>query len=174
MKKPPGSPETNKVLRLHKSLYGLKQAARAWSQTLTAAMTYEGFEQSKHDECLFIHKSKADTCYAIVHVDDMIFSSHSESLINSKIMSLNKHFELKCLGNVQNYLGIEVSRDKNGIFAISQTNYIQKVSSEFGLEDSKGSKYPLAPGYHSMEDSQTLKSNNDYRKLIGQLLFIYL
>lgn len=172
MKKPPGSPETNKVLRLHKSLYGLKQAARAWNQTLTAAMTNEGFKQSKHDECLFIHKSKSDTCYAIVHVDDMIFSSQSESLINSKIMSLNKYFELKCLGNVQNYLGIEVSRDENGIFAISQTNYIQKVSSEFGLEDSKGSKYPLAPGYHSMEDSQTLESNNEYRKLIGQLLYI--
>jgi hypothetical protein len=169
---PPGSPVTDKVFRLHKSLYGLKQAARVWHTTLNQAMLKENFVQSKHDECLYIYSAHGDVCYAIVHVDDMIFACNSESLIDNKIKSLNNTFELKCMGDVKNYLGIEITRDKNGIFSISQTKYIQKVASEFGLELTKGSKYPLDPGYHSLQDDRMLESNNNYRKLIGMLLYI--
>ena len=136
------------------------------------AMSNEGFIQSKYDECLYIFKDESNICYAIVHVDDMIFSSNSLSIIQSKTRALNHSFELKCLGNVTNYLGIEVARNEKGCFAISQTKYIQKIAAEFGLENSKGSKYPLAPGYHSLEDPTMLESNNDYRKLIGMLLYI--
>jgi Reverse transcriptase (RNA-dependent DNA polymerase) len=132
MKFPPGSPITDKVLQLNKSLYGLKQAARVWNNTLNQAMLKENFIQSKNDECLYIYKYNNYICYAIVHVNDMIFASNSETLINSKITALHKTFELKCLGNVENYLGIEVSLDNNGVFSISQSKYIQKVASEFG------------------------------------------
>lgn len=172
MKPPPGSSLTDKVLKLNKSLYGLKQAARVWNQTLHKTMTDEGFVQSKHDECLYSFKSDKNVCYAIVHVDDMIFASNSLSLIDTKIKCIQKSFELKCLGNVKNYLGIEVTRDQNGIFAISQSNYILKIASEFQLEDSKGSKYPLCPGYHSLTDTNVLDTNTDYRKLIGMLLYV--
>lgn len=172
MKSPPGKEKTTKVLRLHKSLYGLKQAARVWNQTLHKAMTDEHFIQSKFDECLYIYKNKSDVCYAIVHVDDFIFSSNSISVIESKTNALNKSFELKCLGDVQNYLSIEVSKDKNGIYSISQTSYIENVASQFGLTESKGSKYPIDPGYHKLEDEKELDSNETYRKLIGMLLYI--
>lgn len=172
LKSPPGSTDTNKVLKLHKCLYGLKQAARVWNHTLHKAMTAEGFSQSKYDECLYTYKDKSHICYAIVHVDDMIYSSNSLDFIQMKIEALNKSFELKSLGNVENFLGIQVSRDKKGIFAICQKNYIEKVAAEFQLEDSKGSKYPLDPGYHKLEDENLLESNNEYRKLIGMLLYI--
>lgn len=172
MKHPPGSCETNTVLRLHKSLYGLKQAARVWNQTLHKAMTNEGFKQSRYDECLYVYKDESNICYAIVHVDDMIFASNSLTFIQTKIESLNKSFELKCLGNVKNYLGIEVSRDNKGFFTICQSTYIMKVATEFQLENSKGSKFPLDPGYHKLINTDFLETNNDYRKLIGMLLYI--
>lgn len=43
---------------------------------------------------------------------------------------------------------------------------------EFQLKDSKGSKYPLDPGYHKLTDNNFLNSNNQYRKLIGMLLYV--
>ena len=172
MKPPPNLQHDNKVLKLHKSLYGLKQAARVWNQTLHKAMINEKFIQSKFDECLYSFKYDSDVCYAIVHVDDMIFASNSISIIESKTAALNKSFELKCLGDVQNYLSIEVSKDKNGVFSISQTAYIDKIASQFGLTESKGSKYPLDPGYHKLQDKKELDSNEKYRKLIGMLLYI--
>lgn len=172
MKPPPGSPITDKVLRLNKSLYGLKQAARVWNKTLNNAMTQANFKQSFYDECLYVFKNESDICYAIVHVDDMIFASNSETLIDVKTKFLNNTFELKCLGNVKNYLGIQVSRNKEGHFAISQPNYIMKVANEFGLENTKGSKYPLDPNYHNLKDNNMMQTNTEYRKLIGMLLYI--
>ena len=173
MKYPPGyCDSSDKVLKLHKSLYGLKQAARVWNQTLNSSMTEAGFQQSKNDECLYMLKNPLGICYTIVHVDDMIFASTSSQLLDISIDKLNKSFELKCLGNVQNYLGIEISRNQKGIFAICQTNYIMKIASEFKLEDSKGSKYPLDPGYHKLDDNEMLNTNNEYRKLIGMLLYV--
>ena len=172
MKCPPNLQQENKVLRLHKSLYGLKQAARVWNQTFHKVMLEERFIQSKFDECLYIFKNNSNVCYAIVHVDDMIFASNSISLIESKTSALNKSFELKCLGDVKNYLSIEVAKDKDGVYSISQTSYIEKVASQFGLTETKGSKYPLDPGYHKLEDDKELDSNEKYRKLIGMLLYI--
>lgn len=172
MKSPPGFGEPNKVLKLHKSLYGLKQAARVWNQMLQKAMTSQGFIQSKHDECLYIYKRDSNVCYAIIHVDDMIFCSNSQSVINTMIVELNKTFELKSLGPVKDYLGIEISRNENGIFEICQTTYIVKVATEYQLQESKGSKFPLDPGYHKLEDTNFLDSNTEYRKLIGKLLYI--
>jgi transposase InsO family protein len=172
MRPPKGFTETEKVLKLHKSLYGLKQAAKVWNETFHKAMTDEGFTQSKYDECLYLLSNGNQRCYAIVHVDDILFASDSLSLIKTKTDSLNKYFELKCLGDIQNYLGIEVSKDINGIYSISQTHYIDKIAKEFQLENTKGSKYPLDPGYHKLDDDNELESNSDYRKLIGMLLYI--
>lgn len=90
MKPPPGSKLQQKVLKLHKSLYGLKQAAQVWNKTLNNAMLKAGFFQSKFDECLYIMKQNTAECYAIVHVDDLLFASSSINLVQEIIRNLNK------------------------------------------------------------------------------------
>jgi hypothetical protein len=69
-------------------------------------------------------------------------------------------------------LGIQISRDENGIFSINQSRYISKIASEFMLEDSKGSKYYLDPAYHKQTDETFLEMNTIYRTIIGKLLYI--
>jgi Reverse transcriptase (RNA-dependent DNA polymerase)/gag-polypeptide of LTR copia-type/Integrase core domain len=172
MKLPPGSPNQDKIVKLHKSLYGLKQAARVWSQTLQESLNKLGFNQSKHDECLYIMKQGSDVCYAIVHVDDMLFAASKEETITIATKSLSKCFELKCLGDVQHYLGIEVIRNEKFHFSIAQTQYIMKIAKEFQLDNSKGSKYPIDPGYHKLVDDDMLDCNNEFRKVIGMLLYV--
>jgi Reverse transcriptase (RNA-dependent DNA polymerase) len=107
LKPPPGTNVGSKVMRLHKSLYGLKQAAYSWNKTLNLAMSEAGFTQSKHDECLFIYLKDSEFCYAICHVDDLLFACSSEELSNQIAQKLSKFFELKSLGQVENVdLGI--------------------------------------------------------------------
>lgn len=79
---------------------------------------------------------------------------------------------MKSLGEVKQYLGIEVSKDEDNSYAICQTSYIVKIAEEFQLENCKGSKYPMDTGYHKINDETLLDSNEMYRKLIGMLLYI--
>ena len=44
-----------RVLKLQKALYGTKQAARLWQETLVAKLKAMGFTQSPNDPCLSMH-----------------------------------------------------------------------------------------------------------------------
>ena len=54
----------NQVLRLHKSLYGLKQAARVWYQTLDSLLQTLGFIRVRVDYGVWVrHNSDTDPAY---------------------------------------------------------------------------------------------------------------
>jgi transposase InsO family protein len=172
MKPPPGRERADKkVYRLKKSLYGLKQAARVWNQTLHESLTRNGFTQNETDNCLYMHESGGEVVYLLVHVDDILAATSKEEILNRLMSDVGKDFELKCLGDAKHYLGIDLERDKDGHFKISQPSYIAQIVESAGLKDAKPSKYPVDTGFYKLEGEE-LKSNEEYRKLIGMLLYL--
>lgn len=173
LRQPPGFQEQkNKVLRLNKSLYGLKQAAKVWNDTVHRELLKCGCTQSDYDKCLYsIHDGDAEL-YLIIHVDDLLIACNDNNLVNRVVKQLKSVFELKELGEANHYLGIDISRDQQGVFLISQSSYIDKIVMEAGLTEAKGSKYPVDPGYYKLTDDKLMSSNDDYRKLIGMLLYL--
>lgn len=79
------------------------------------------------------------------------------------------------MGEVKFFLKIDVKYE-NGIYSICQQNYIKKLLSKFGMENSKISKIPIDSGYEKEqnEDKDFLTSNEEYLKLIGSLLYVAL
>jgi hypothetical protein len=61
------------VCRLHKSLYSLKQALRAWYTRLNEFLLSIGFHASKVDTSLFIFSIGADICYHLIYIDNILF-----------------------------------------------------------------------------------------------------
>lgn len=172
MRQPQGFQDGNRVLRLKKSLYGLKQAARVWNSTLHNNLTSLLFTQNDSDKCLYVLREREALCFLIIHVDDLLFASNSLSLIDSVSSALNTKFELKDLGFVRHYLGIDIGRDSSGNFLLSQERYITKIVSIAGLNDAKGSKIPLDQGYFKFTGLDYLDNNHEYRQLIGMLLYL--
>ena len=172
MRQPQGFKKGDKVLKLNKSLYGLKQAARVWNITLHQQLLNIGFIQNNIDKCLYVLRERNSICYLIVHVDDLLFVSNREETIKSSTELIGNKFELKDLGNVHHYLGIDISRDTDGNFSLSQPNYIKNIVSCANLDDAKPSKFPVDTGYFKLDDNNFLNTNNDYRKLIGMLLYL--
>lgn len=78
------------------------------------------------------------------------------------------------MGNIKYYLGLEITRDNGGNYAISQTKYINQVVEQYGLKDAKVSNVPLSVGYgkENGDNDDLLPDNDNYRKLIGCLLYI--
>lgn len=117
MDPPPGfTPKEAKVCKLKKALYGLKQSPRAWFGRLSYSMKEYGFKQALADHTLFYKRDGDDITLLIVYVDDMIVTGSNISEIEKLQCRLAKEFEMKDLGALKYFLGIEVSRSKEGIF----------------------------------------------------------
>lgn len=171
MKQPPGFKIGEKVYRLKKSLYGLKQAARVWNETLHHSLINCGFKQNDTDKCLYSMNSGGDIVYLLIHVDDILAVTNKEAFARNLMMRIGKDFELKDLGEAKHYLGIDINQNANGEFEISQTSYIDKIVDAADLGDAKISKFPMDSGYFKL-DGKLLDSNDEYRKLIGMLLYL--
>ncbi|RVX00860.1 Retrovirus-related Pol polyprotein from transposon TNT 1-94 [Vitis vinifera] len=114
----------NKVCRLRKSLYGLKQSPRAWFERFTKVVKGYGFVQCQSDHTLFVkHFPKGKLAIIIVYVDDIILTGDHEEKIDLLKKLLTKEFEIKDPGNLKYFLGMEIARSKKGI-AVSQRKYI--------------------------------------------------
>lgn len=171
MRQPTGFKIGEKVLRLRKSLYGLKQAARSWNTKLDKSLIKCGFKQSEADDCLYIKKSGKERFYIVCHVDDMVFAATTNSQINETFERLSEEFDMKDLGHVQEFLGVEFHKSVEG-YEINQSKYIAKIANELGVGDSKPQKYPIDPGYYGIKCDEFLPCNNEFRKIIGMLLYV--
>ncbi|WVZ51872.1 hypothetical protein U9M48_002973 [Paspalum notatum var. saurae] len=109
---PPGfvDPATpNHVCQLQKSLYGLKQALRAWYQRFASYIRSVGFVASASDTSLFVYTKGGDLAYLLLYVDDIILTASSSALLQRVTTLLHSEFAMTDLGNLHHFLGISVT-----------------------------------------------------------------
>lgn len=125
MKQPPGFIDKqfpNHVCLLHKSIYGLRQSPRTWFDDFSKALLELGFKRSRADTSMFIHYASHGMTIFLIYVDDILVTGASNEFLSSLISHLNSRFEVKDLGQLSYFLGIEVRR--NGFqMQLSQTKY---------------------------------------------------
>jgi hypothetical protein len=114
------------VCRLQKSLYGFKQAPRAWFHRFTSFIASIGFSASKSDSSLFILHRGTSIAYLLLYVDDIILTANTTSLLHSIICSLHAEFSMSDLGDIHHFLGINVHRTHDGLF-LSQQQYALEI-----------------------------------------------
>lgn len=160
------------VLKLNKSIYGLKQSANLWNKNISDKLEELGYTQEKTDSCLYIKHNTGITCYVTIYVDDIIMVSDNTEEIIKLEKGLSNMYTLTKLGRIKEYSGIQIETDKEGIYYIHQKKHIYNILKTYGLKDAKGSKIPLNVGYEGLEDNRSLQNNKNFRSLIGSLLYI--
>uniref|UniRef100_A0A2N9GV31 Reverse transcriptase Ty1/copia-type domain-containing protein n=1 Tax=Fagus sylvatica TaxID=28930 RepID=A0A2N9GV31_FAGSY len=110
----------NFVCKLQKSIYGLKQAPRAWFDSFSTQLLHLGFTASNADSSLFIYKQGKVIAYLLLYVDDIVLTSNTPSYLDHLIHQLNSVFDLKDLGSLHYFLGLQVTRTSNSLY-IKQT-----------------------------------------------------
>lgn len=176
MKLPPGfsSSTPTKVCRLRKSLYGLRQSPRNWFAKLATALRSYGFYQSHADNTLFTYRKGEDSLSILVYVDDILVAGNNPSLCASFKQYLDKCFQLKDLGPLKYFLGIEFARSPEGLF-MCQCKYTLDSLQETGLLGAKPIDTPLQQ-HHKLGSSTSplFKDSALYRRIIGRLIYITL
>uniref|UniRef100_A0A2N9IQH4 Reverse transcriptase Ty1/copia-type domain-containing protein n=1 Tax=Fagus sylvatica TaxID=28930 RepID=A0A2N9IQH4_FAGSY len=112
-----------KVCHLCKSLYGLKQSSRAWFSRFSEVILSMEFVRCHSDHTCFIRRGSDGRCIILlVYVDDIILTGDDTPGITHVKQSLGKVFDIKDLGALKYFLGIEVARSRHGI-SLSQRKY---------------------------------------------------
>ncbi|CAL9000181.1 unnamed protein product [Prunus brigantina] len=170
---PPGSRRQGEhvVCRLHKSLYGLKQALRSWFRKFSSAICGIGFKQSRADYSLFTHVQGSSLTIILLYVDDMIITGNDEKAICKLKHFLGSQFRIKDLGSLKYFLGVEVARSKTGI-SICQRKYTLDILEEAGLLGAKPAKVPMDPDLILSPTGELLKDPSRYHRLVGKLIYL--
>lgn len=172
MEQPPryvDSAHPSYVYKLHKSLYGLKQALRAWFERFTFHLLHLGFIASVVDSSLFIFHFSGTIIYLLLYVDDIIVTGNSLVQITHLISTLSQVFDLKDLGPLNYILGIQITRTKFGL-SLTQSKYASDVLYRFHMENSNLTKTPCCPSTRLVpHDGVALSDPSAYRSMVGAL-----
>ena len=168
---PPQPHPEDKVWRLRKGIYGLKQAGRVWYKRLDTALLSLGFTRSQADPCLYIH---GNTLLA-VYVDDIIIAADDIDInpLKQKLMNL---FNMTDLGPVKWVLGVNIisSPDRTS-FLLSQRAYIESILSMYNMLNCRGVTAPLetrlGPATPEEQDEFT-QLNISFAQAVGKLAYL--
>lgn len=174
MQQPPGFVDPSHVCRLHKAIYGLKQAPRAWFHRFSSFLLHLGFHCSRADSSMFIRHSSAGTLVLLLYVDDIIVTCTQSSLITRFIRSLGNQFDMKDLGDLHYFLGMEASRSSTGL-RLTQSKYALGLLAQIDLVGAKLCSTPVACGSKlSATDGDLLPDATLYRRIVGSLQYLTL
>ncbi|WJZ82183.1 hypothetical protein VitviT2T_001965 [Vitis vinifera] len=173
---PPGcmvsEKQCQKVCKLKKSLYGLKQSPRAWFGRFTKSMRVFGYRQSNSDHTLFLKKQHGKITALIVYVDDMVVTGNDPEEKKALQNYLSREFEMKDLGLLKYFIGIEVSRSSEGIF-LSQRKYALDLLQETGMSGCQPINTPIEEGLKlCVEPNQVSTDKGRYQRLVGRLMYL--
>jgi len=118
------------LVRLNKSLYGLKQAGRLWGQHLKQSFEQLGFVQNDLDTTVY---TKGDIVIA-VYVDDLVIAARKEEIDTIKSDIKNRY---RCTdgGEINWILGLKVVRDRQArTITMTQEQYILEVIADLALK----------------------------------------
>jgi histone deacetylase 1/2 len=98
----------NLVCSLKKVLYNLKQALKVWSDKMGQYLVTSRFQTSNVDFSLYVKKTDHGIVVIVYYVDDLIIIGDSDVDIFDLKKFFKQKFEMKDLGELHYFLGIEV------------------------------------------------------------------
>ena len=165
----------NKVCKLRKSLYGLKQSPRQWYAKIHDFLVNElKFKSSPNDPCLYTRHEGSKILILALYVDDLLIAGNSKSDISTVKSELSSKFEMKDLGQAKVMLGIEIKRNRpNRQVFVSQSEYTEEVLDRFGMSDSKYVATPMDRSHFELVNQKSIPAEDvPYRQVIGSLMYL--
>jgi hypothetical protein len=132
-----------------------------------------GFNKSVVDPNLYYKTVNGESLILVLYVDDL-FLTGTESLIVECKYVLASEFEMKDLGMMHYFLGLEVWQRTDEIF-LSQGKYTVEILKKFGMLNCKPMATPMVMNLKKLSVSSSDSDEIDltlYRQLIGSLMYL--
>ena len=174
--------QEDKVCRLKRSIYGLKQSSRSWYLRFHEAITSFGLSMVSEDHCVYVKRSTGGVMFLTPYVDDILLAGNNLEMIEATKRWLSSVFEMKDMGEATYVLGVEIIRDRpKKLLGMSQEAYIKKVLERFRRHYSKPVDTPVEKGLTLSLDQcpktdkeKEAMSNVPYASAVGSLTYAML
>ena len=131
-----------------------------------------GFKQAMTNHTLFYKRDDDDITLLIVYVDNMIVTGSKFTKIEKLWSYLAKEFEMKHLGALKCFVGIEVSRSKQGLF-LSQWKQTLDLLAKIDNSACKPVDTPIEINHNlSIYPNQIPTNKEKYQILVGKLFYL--
>ncbi|CAL9023794.1 unnamed protein product, partial [Prunus brigantina] len=150
-----------------------EEAPRAWNAKFTGYLPSLGFKMSHSDPSLFVKISDSAIVVLLLYVDDIILTGSNSHVIQEVITDLSSMFDLKDLGPLTFFLGLQISSKSNGDLFISQQKYAKDLLVKAGMESCRPCPTPSKPHTQVLPtDGEPLKEPSVYRSIVGALQYL--
>jgi hypothetical protein len=140
------------ILRLKKSLYGIKQAPHDWHQLIDKVIQSLGYAQCLSEACIYFKVSKTGKpMFICLFVDDMPSAYHASDKTewDADKAALMRRFKIQDLGDAKLILGMRITRDRRErTLKVDQEAYIKKVLEKWHMQDCIPVHTPEVEGIH--------------------------
>ena len=179
MRQPEGMPcppgKEHWVLKLLKSIYGLKQAGRQWNKKLHGTLINMGFKQLQSDHCVYVQHRHGAVVVLAVYVDDLFPMGPQLAPIKRFLSDLGKIFELNSLGPLQSALGIRFTRNRaQRTITLDQTAYIERFLERFGMSYCSPCTTPMSTDALPLPSGNPTRPDVPYSSAVGSLMYAML
>ncbi|XP_050144052.1 uncharacterized mitochondrial protein AtMg00810-like [Malus sylvestris] len=125
-----------------------------------------------HDSSLFIKHDGTSIVVLLLYVDDIILTGDSDEGVHSVIQQLTTEFDMKDLGLLQYFLGLEIEYHSQGLF-VHQSKYVKDLLHKTAMSDCKSCVTPSYPNHKLLKHSSPpYKDPTTYRSIVGALQYL--
>ncbi|GJT01479.1 retrotransposon protein, putative, ty1-copia subclass [Tanacetum coccineum] len=103
----------NRVCKLKRSIYGLKQASRQWNERFDDEIKKFGFTQSRDEPYVYMKASGSNVTFLILYVDDILIMGNHIPMLQDVKSYIGRCFAMKDLGEAAYIIGIKIYRDRS-------------------------------------------------------------
>ncbi|KAL0457624.1 UNVERIFIED_CONTAM: hypothetical protein Slati_0389600 [Sesamum latifolium] len=172
--------EEQKVCRLQRSIYGIKQASRSWNTYFDKVIRGYDFIKNEFDSCVYKKISGHTVSYIVLYVDDMLLIGNNVKMFGDIKAWLSTQFSMKDMGETSYILGIKIYRDgSRRMLGLTQSSYIEKGLKRFKMENSKRGFLPIRHGiklskkqYPKTDEELKRMSDIPYTSAIGSIQYV--
>ncbi|KAL0440204.1 UNVERIFIED_CONTAM: Retrovirus-related Pol polyprotein from transposon RE2 [Sesamum latifolium] len=157
--------EEQKVCRLKRSIYGLKQASEVETRILMKSYGVIIFIKNDYDPCVYKKISGSLVAYLVLYVDDILLIGNDVKMLGDIKAWLSTQFSMKDMGEASYILGIKIYRDRSRrMLGLTQSLYIEKVLKRFRMEHSKRGVLPMRHGI-KLSKKQSPKTDEELKRM---------
>ncbi|XP_023756123.1 uncharacterized mitochondrial protein AtMg00810-like [Lactuca sativa] len=131
-----------------------------------------GYKSGVIDPTLFRMENGNHLMLVQIYVDDIIFGSIYQGMVNEFAKLMTKKFKMSMNREINFFLGLQVKQVPQGIF-IHQVKYTSELLKKYSMDNCFAAKVPMAFGYKiSADPSGESVDHKTYRGMFGSLMYL--